>query len=669
MAGTVDGSARRVGLLLVVGLAYYGSARVGLEFSLVEHNITPLWPPTGIAVAAFVLLGRRMWPAVAVAAFLVNLPITPTPLAAAATALGNLLAPLLAAVVLQRFGFRPQLDRQRDAHLVVACALASGLVSATIGTLTLLASGAIEGRELLGAWAVWWTGDAMGFLIVAPLLLAVPLYWERPRWTVQQWAEAALICVSIAAVGRAGMSAHLPVLFPVLPLLGWAAWRLQIRGAAPAALVASLTATWSATHDVGLFALGGLSAQMLTLQAFNACIALMSFVLAALVTEHRRTAEMLLGQAHAHTAREHEIAVALQQTLLPARLPAIPGVEIAARYIPASSDTQVGGDWYDVVPLPEGRIGLVIGDVAGHGPAAAATMGQLRMTVRAYALQNSAPASVMAGLHQLATQPPEMTMTTLLYLTYDPETGAIRYANAGHPPGLVMTGDGATWLDGQTSPPIGVSLTGHYAESGAQLAAGTTLLLYTDGLVERRSASIQNGLDRLHQLAQGFADVALEEVCDALLASLLEQGPVEDDVALLVLRTARADGSPLHIDVPADPKVLVQIRSAVRRWLRDAGADDATTGEILVACGEACNNVVEHAYGAAAGTLQVDAALIDGAVEITVRDQGTWRPEADRGGGWGLDLAHALMQSVEVRTGDAGTTVAMRRSLDIGESP
>ncbi|HSX66276.1 MASE1 domain-containing protein, partial [Nocardioides sp.] len=371
MAGTVDGAARRAGLLLGVGLAYYASARLGLEFSLVEHNITPLWPPTGIAVAAFVLLGRRMWPAVAVAAFLVNLPITPTPLAAAATALGNLLAPLLAAVVLQRFGFRPQFDRQRDAHLVVACALASGLVSATIGTLTLLSSGAIEGRQLLGAWAVWWTGDAMGFLIVAPLLLAVPLYWERPRWTVRQWGEAALICVSIAAVGRAGMSAHLPVLFPVLPLLGWAAWRLQIRGAAPAALVASLTATWSATHDVGLFALGGLSAQMLTLQAFNACIALMSFVLAALVTEHRRTAEMLLGQAHAHTAREHEIAVALQQTLLPARLPAIPGVEIAARYIPASSDTQVGGDWYDVVPLPEGRIGLVIGDVAGHGPAAA----------------------------------------------------------------------------------------------------------------------------------------------------------------------------------------------------------------------------------------------------------------------------------------------------------
>lgn len=670
MPGAVDGATRRAGLLLLVGLAYYAAARLGLDLSLVEHNVTPLWPPTGIAVAAFVLLGRGMWPAVAVAAFLVNLPITPTPLAAGATAIGNLLAPLLAATALQYFGFRRQLDRQRDAHLLVGFALASGLVSATIGALTLVASGAIETHRFLGAWAVWWTCDAMGVLIVAPMLLAIPLFWEEPRWAPRQWGEAVLICACIAVVSHVGMNARLPILFPVLPFLGWAAWRLQVRGAAPAALVASVTASWSATHGAGLFAGDDLFEEMLTLQAFNACIALMSFVLATLVSERRRTAEMLLDQAWAHTAREHEIAVALQQTLLPAQLPSLPGVEVAARYIPAASDTQVGGDWYDVVLLPEGRIGLVIGDVAGHGLEAAATMGQLRMAVRAYALQDPAPASVMAGLHHLATQPPDMTMTTLLYLTYDPETRLLRYANAGHPPALTTLGGRADWIDAQTSPPVGVSPTGLYAEYGVELAPGTTLVLYTDGLVERRGVSIQTGLDRLQALAQDVGDTTpLENVCNALITSLLDQGPVQDDVALLVLRTAGADGSPLRIEVPAEPQVLVQVRSALRRWLRDVGAEEVIAGEVLHACGEACNNVVEHAYGAAGGTLRVDVALVDGAVEITVSDQGTWRPEADRGGGWGLDLARALMESVEVRRREDGTEVAMRRSLEIGGTP
>ena len=260
-------------------------------------------------------------------------------------------------------------------------------------------------------------------------------------------------------------------------------------------------------------------------------------------------------------------------------------------------------------------------------------------------------------------------MTTLLFLTYDPETRVLRYANAGHPPALAITDGGVMWLDGRTSPPVGVSAISHYVESAVELAPGATLVLYTDGLVERRTTSIQSGLDRLRDLAEGLGDAGPDEICDALLGSLLDDGPVEDDVALLVFRTSRADGSPLHIDVPADPKVLVQVRSALRRWLRDVGADEATTGEILVACGEACNNVVEHAYGAAPGTLEVDVALVGRSVEIAVRDHGAWRPEADRGGGWGLDLAGALMESVTVNRRAGGTEVAMRRTIGTGARP
>lgn len=645
-------------------MAYYVGARLGLGLSLVEHNVTPLWPPTGVAVAAFVLLGRGMWPAVAAAAFLVNLPITVNPLAAGVTATGNVLAPLLAVALLERFGFQRQLDRQRDALLVVASALGSGLVSAFIGTATLAVSGTIGRAEVVGAFAVWWTGDAMGVLLVAPVLLAVPLIWEEPRWTARQWLEAVLIAGSVAVVAVAGMRASLPVLFPMLPLLAVVAWRLQLRGAAPAALVASIATTWSATHGTGLFAHGSLLERMLTLQAFNATVALMSFVLASVVTERRRTAELLLGRADARREREHEIAVALQQTLLPVRLPPTPGVDIAARYLPASADMEVGGDWYDVVQLPGGQIGLIIGDVAGHGLEAAATMGQVRMAVRAYALQDPTPASVMAGVHHLAAQSPGATMTTLLYLTYDPETGMLRFANAGHPPAVLLTTDGATFVADASAPPMAVAVAnnGHYAEEGLELPPGSTLVLYTDGLVERRGLSIQDGLDRLRSLVETLGDAGVDDVCDTLLATMLDRHRVEDDIALLVMRTRAADGSPLRIEVPAEPHVLVQVRGAVRRWLRDVGADEEVANEVLVACGEACNNVVEHAYGGAPGTLEVRVRRLGKSIEVVVRDHGEWRPEVDRGGGLGLAIARALMDDVEVRGHLTGTEVVMRRS-------
>ena len=166
---------------IALGAAYYLAAQLSLQLALVGENITPLWPPTGIALVGFLLRGRRLWPGVAIAAFAVNLTISATPLAAATTAAGNTLAPLAAAILLDRVGFRPQLDRLRDALAIVfLAALASMLISATIGATTLLASGVIEGSEFLGAWSVWWAGDAMGILVVAPFLLTITTIREHP---------------------------------------------------------------------------------------------------------------------------------------------------------------------------------------------------------------------------------------------------------------------------------------------------------------------------------------------------------------------------------------------------------------------------------------------------------------------------------------------------------
>ena len=696
---------RTVAAIVLVGAAYYLGARLGLNLSLVEHNVTPLWPPTGIALAAFLLLGRSMWPGVALAALAVNLPISNGPLPALVTAVGNTVAPLVAAIILERVGFRRQLDRQRDALAIVFLgALASMTISATVGATTLFASGAIGADELAGAWVVWWTGDAMGILAVAPFLLCIPLFWELEPWPAARWLEAAAILVVTTALVLWTTYSDLPLLFLVLPVLGWASWRLQLRGAAPAALIASLVATWSATHELGPFERGSLLEQMLTLQAFNASVALTSFFLAALVTERlqsaralvaaaaelewrveHRTAELseantrLLQEIHdrseaqeqlsleeERSRREHQIAETLQRSLLPDRIPHIPGVALAARYVPATADMRVGGDWYDVIQLRGGLIGLAIGDVAGHGLQAAAAMGQLRMAVRAYAVQDPSPVAVMNGLHGLVSGLPMVEMVTLLYLVYDPETGTVRFTNAGHPPALVIGNGDTRYLDGGLAPPLGVVAHWDYAEATQDLRPGATLLLYTDGLVERRTLSIQEGLDRLVSQASGNENADVDALCDHLLSALPGNGKVVDDIALVALQPLVLAGTPLSLLVPADARMLFPVRHTLRRWLRESGVDPRDEGEILIACGEACGNVVRHAYGASPGDMHVEARLVAGSVELAVRDQGEWRIPADRGGGWGLQLIDGLMDSVDIDSGPEGTEIRMRRRVLVG---
>ncbi|MFI5695386.1 SpoIIE family protein phosphatase [Kribbella sp. NPDC051586] len=696
---------RTVAAVVLVGAAYYLGARLGLGLSLIERNVTPLWPPSGIALAAFLVLGRWTWPGVGLAALAVNLPISTGPVPALLTAAGNTLAPLVAAIVLERVGFRRQLDRQRDALAIVFLgALASMTISATIGTVTLLSSKAIGADQLAGAWAVWWTGDAMGILAVAPFLLCLPLFRELEPWAARRWIEAAVILVLTTVLVSWTAYTDLPVLFLVFPLLGWASWRLQLRGAAPAALVASLIATWAATRQLGPFAGKSLLEEMLILQAFNATVALTSFFLAALVTERMgfaralmvaatdleqrvkdRTAELnatndrlrreidqrqetqeQLTREEARTRREHQIADTLQRSLLPDRMPEIPGLAVAARYVPATADLHVGGDWYDVVQLRDGLIGLVIGDVAGHGLQAAAAMTELRMAVRAYAVNDPSPVAVMNSLHRLARELPMADMVTLLYVLYDPDTGTVRFTNAGHPPALLIDNERTRYLDGGLAPPLGVVGHWDYAEATQRLRPGATLLLYTDGLVEKRTLSIQDGLDRLLAEACGVEWPDLDGLCDHLLSSLAETGQVADDIALVALRPLALAGTPLSLDVPADARMLFQVRHALRRWLRESGVNARDAGEIAIACGEACGNVVRHAYGAAPGDMHVEARLVDDSIQLTVRDQGRWRRPADRGGGLGMTLIHGLSDSVDIDTDPAGTTIVMRRTVVIG---
>ena len=235
--------------------------------------------------------------------------------------------------------------------------------------------------------------------------------------------------------------------------------------------------------------------------------------------------------------REHRVAVTLQHSLLPTALPDIAGLERATRYLAGTVDQDVGGDWYDMVRGPDGRVALTIGDVVGHDVHAASVMGQLRNAVRVYASEGHEPGSVVQRLNRLVEHLGLDHMATMVHLALDPVTGALVFTNAGHLPPLVIHADGDTeWLDGGRSLPVGAIAEPPWAEDAITLTPGDTVLLYTDGLVELRTESIDVGLGRLRRAA---AAVALEDpdaICDALLHALVSGEARGDDIALMAVR-------------------------------------------------------------------------------------------------------------------------------------
>ncbi|MFF3328632.1 MASE1 domain-containing protein [Streptomyces sp. NPDC002888] len=276
--------------MAAVAVAYYATAKIGLQQQLVRGQVTPFWPPTGIAVVALLVWGRRMWPGIALGAFLVNLALGPSILPVLVITVGNTLAPLCACLLLGRVGFRTALDRLQDAlALVFLGALLGMVISATVGTSALVASGALTGHDFWPTWSVWWTGDAVGVLIVTPLLLAA----RTARWPhgvpVLRWAEAVALLGGTAVVSVLATRSSLNLLFLVVPFLIWAAFRFQLPGAAPCVLIVSVSAIFAGADRTGPFSGRDLLSDMVILQAFNGTVSLTALLLSAVVTERNRT--------------------------------------------------------------------------------------------------------------------------------------------------------------------------------------------------------------------------------------------------------------------------------------------------------------------------------------------------------------------------------------------
>jgi serine phosphatase RsbU (regulator of sigma subunit)/DNA-binding response OmpR family regulator/anti-sigma regulatory factor (Ser/Thr protein kinase) len=364
-------------------------------------------------------------------------------------------------------------------------------------------------------------------------------------------------------------------------------------------------------------------------------------------------------------AHGRELVEILQRSLLPEHLPAHSRLRLAARYLPSGFAAQVGGDWYDAVVLSGERIAVMIGDIVGHGVRAATIMGELRNGLRAFAIQGQPPGEALRQLDRVAqvTVGPGM-VATVLFLIIDPDAGTVTLASAGHPPPALLGSDGRVrFLESEQRLPLGIDAHVAATESIHPLAAGDTLLLFTDGLIERRHESLELGFNRLLEALRD-APRAVEELCDHVLERTLGDHPGEDDVALLAVRLLERPAGPLALTLPATAESVPLARHQLRAWLGAAGkVDSAMMRDLELACSEACTNVVRHAYGPADATFSLHAEVDRNEIRVDVRDHGSWRTPRGSEGGWGLRLIDAMCDAVEIERETDGTWVRMRRAL------
>ena len=358
--------------------------------------------------------------------------------------------------------------------------------------------------------------------------------------------------------------------------------------------------------------------------------------------------------------QQRETALALQHAILG---PDVSG-GFAVRYQPATRPLHVGGDWYDVVNLDDGRVALIVGDCVGHGLAAATVMGQLRSACRALLLEHPSPSAALMALDRFAARLDGARCTTAFCAVLNPDTGEVVYSSAGHPPPILVMADRNTkLLDGAAATPLGLQYDQARPEARAIMPARSTLLLYTDGLIERRREPLDQGIRRATDLVQDNRDTALEGLADEIMSRLAPTDGYQDDVAVLLYRQP----APLEVEIAADVGELASTRSALRSWLNRAGLAPEQTMDVLIAVGEAISNSIEHGHREHLdGTVKLRATALADRLHLTVVDTGSWRPpqpDPNAFRGRGIMLMRALMQDVAIEPSEHGTTVRMHTRI------
>jgi anti-sigma regulatory factor (Ser/Thr protein kinase) len=305
-------------------------------------------------------------------------------------------------------------------------------------------------------------------------------------------------------------------------------------------------------------------------------------------------------------------------------------------------------------------MGLVVGDCVGRGLPAAAIMGQLRSACRALLLQANSPTKTLGALDDFAALIPDAICTTVLCAVLDRNTGELVYSSAGHPPGVLIDAGGQrTMLDHATAVPLAVGKPALRPEATLRLTPDSTLLLYTDGLVERRDEPIDKGVDRAANVVAAGRELPEEALADRVVGSLLPKAG-HDDVVVLIYRHVADAKRRFTWSFHADPTELAPARHAMQAWLVDAGVDDDATDRAVLAAAEACTNSVEHGYQFDRRRMVHTMAILeDGALHILVADNGTWRSPADSADnrGRGIPLIRGVSDVFAIDTSSSGTTV------------
>jgi len=347
--------------------------------------------------------------------------------------------------------------------------------------------------------------------------------------------------------------------------------------------------------------------------------------------------------------REHRIAETLQRSLLPETLPRVPGIAFAAHYQPGARGLDTGGDWYDAIVCKDGTLAFAVGDVVGKGLAAAAAMGQLRNALRAYAFEGHDPAATLACLNDLESVGTP-SFTTVFLGKLDPASGVLQYASAGHPPALLVHETEVTVLDDAQGLPLGVQRNTAPRQRERPISEGDLLLLFSDGLVERRDRPLGLGIDETIACAREPAhscEVLVRRVLDRVL-----EKPAEDDVAVLALQLV-----PKRLSLELDgPDMLQTARAALRQWLEGHDVDEKQATALTIAAWELLANAAEHPLERTRDAVTLEATFQSGVIRVSVRDFGKWRPPTKREErGLGLTLARGLVDRLDIVPTESGT--------------
>ena len=368
--------------------------------------------------------------------------------------------------------------------------------------------------------------------------------------------------------------------------------------------------------------------------------------------------------------------VDLQAALLPAEVPVLPGLQIGARYLLCDADTGAGGDWFDAVPLADGRVALVVGDVVGHGIVGSAVMGQLRPLLAQRLADGEPLKDGLAALDRASRRIDGTAGTTVCAAVVDRDSGQVEYCTAGHPAPLIIRGPEWEYLDESGAGPLASGA--GFATANAELRDGDVLVLYSDGLVERPGrpvdrSTVEIGVAVTNALAQravpyGASTHAPDRICELALELLTRITGHSDDITVLAARRI-GPPAPLYLSVHAEPAAIWSLAVELERWLAAVDAGPADQSALRHAIVELLSNTVGHAYRRRpAGTVTLRGELNpDGYVTITVSDDGTWRRPGDAGDPrirrLGLALVREVVDEFGVDHSGDGTVATIRRRL------